>query len=290
MKKNKMNESRKQKSKAMETTTTENASRSDAESRAIKYWELHNKYGGLQSNYGRKSLEEGWKCGGALDEVQEELPHGDWGKWLKSNGISQSTADRLRRLSKSYDITQLGEFTSVDQALRAIPKRRKPAKKLEPEGKTEGKASSRTPEEATGADGTPQVPVEGESAQKVQELRDRLRKSEEKRRDAEESGAMPRKSGAMPRKSCAKPRMNWALPRKRSPSCSRKTSSPSASLRKRGLLRKPLQSISSRYIPTAPFRETAKIRDRAGQGRQQRLYPGKHRKLGSGLTGTSRPK
>ena len=121
-------------SEVTEKVSTETAGLSEAKSLFRKHWESY-------KQFGRKSVEEAWHCGNALREVRKEAKHGEWGKSLESLDISQSTADRLIRLSKNYDdVTQLGEFTSVDQALRALgPARRKPkepAKKVEPKVET----------------------------------------------------------------------------------------------------------------------------------------------------------
>lgn len=148
-----------------ETVNTENADLREAQSRFLKHWESY-------KQYGRKTTVEGWHCGGALEEVCKNSPHGEWGKWLESHGITRSTADRLRLLSKSYDIHQVGEFDSVDQALAASSKRKKAGKKVEPEVKTEGEASSGTPEEANGEGDPPQLADDTESTQEIQELRE----------------------------------------------------------------------------------------------------------------------
>ena len=169
----------------VETENSEDAGSTPAQIRALKHWESY-------KQYCRKSVVEAWKCGGALCEVREEAKHGEWEKWLKSKGISQSTADRLRRLSKNYDSTQIEEFDSVDQALKALAarsKRKKAGKKFEPEMETRREVISGKPEEAIGGDGTPPLPEDIDSAQEVRELRDKLRETEDQLRAAEEKNA-----------------------------------------------------------------------------------------------------
>ena len=51
---------------------------------------------------------------------------------------ARSTADRWRLLSKCYEIAQIEEFDSVDQALAARSKRKKAGKKVESMGRREG--------------------------------------------------------------------------------------------------------------------------------------------------------
>ena len=164
------------------TTNTESDGPNEAKGRALKRWKSYNQYG-------RKTTVEGWYCGGDLEEVFQGLGPGEWGDWLESVGITRSTADRLRLLSRSYDLAQVEEFTSVDQALKALAarsKRKKAPGKVEPKVETKGEASSVEKEEVTGGDGTPRLPVEGESAQEIQQLRDKLREAEDRQRKAED--------------------------------------------------------------------------------------------------------
>lgn len=156
---------------------TENAPLSEAQNRTLKHWKSYNLYR-------RKGTVEGWHCGGAMEEVFQELPHGRWGDWLESVGISRSTADRLRQLSKSYDITQIEQFDSVDEALKAIRKRKKPDVKTQGEIKSVEKA-----EEATGGEGIPQSPDGIESAQETQKLPDKLSETEDQLPDEEKEVA-----------------------------------------------------------------------------------------------------
>ena len=160
-------------------TKAETSSLSDAQDRALKHWESANRFF-------RNTIKEVWECGRALCEVKKELPHGKWGEWLKSAGIPTSTAHRWMKLSEQYDeISQIGKFNSVDQALKAWQparsKRKEPAKKFEPEVETEGESSSVQQEEVTDGDGTLQVPDHTESAQEIQELPDKLSETEDQR-------------------------------------------------------------------------------------------------------------
>ena len=68
----------------------ENTDLSAAESQALKCWESYKEYGGLRTEYGRKSVEEAWKCGGALEEVFKELPRGRLGAMAGVQGHQQA--------------------------------------------------------------------------------------------------------------------------------------------------------------------------------------------------------
>ncbi len=172
-------------------TKAENSDLSDAQSRAIEHWKSANRFF-------RNTIKEVWECGRALCEVKKELPHGKWGEWLKSAGIPTSTAHRWMKLSEQYDeISQIGKFNSVDQALKAWQparsKRKEPAREVEPDV-AEGKASSVQQEEVTDGEGTPSLPVEIESPQEIQQLRDKLRETGKKLSKAEEEVAELRKT------------------------------------------------------------------------------------------------
>ena len=124
---------------------------------------------------------EAWRCGVAFEEVFKELPPGEWEPWLKSKGISKSTADRLRLLANSYDnVRQVDEFTSVDQALRAARSKRKgPVEEVKPEVETQGETSPGKPEEAIGGEDPRQLPDDTQSAQEILELPDKARGTED---------------------------------------------------------------------------------------------------------------
>ena len=167
-------------------TKAENSSLSDAQDRALKHWNA-------VKQYRTRGIEEAWECGRALCEVKRELPHGGFRKWLKSVGITKSKAHRWMRFSEHYQLSQIGTFNSVDQALKDIQsareKLKEPAKEVEPDVETEGKASSVQQEEVTDGNGTLPLPVEIESPQQIQQLSEKVRETEEKLRKAEEEVA-----------------------------------------------------------------------------------------------------
>ena len=162
----------------------ENSGLSEAKSRVLKHWKSARKIFG-------KSLEEIWLCGQALSEVRDQLlPLGGWLKWLDSEGIPRSTAYYWMKFSREVEFSKIWKYDTVDQAMKAMnpvpPKPKEPAGKVEPDAETEGEASSGTPEEATGGDSTSQLPDDTESPQEVQELRDKLRKTEDQLGKAKE--------------------------------------------------------------------------------------------------------
>ena len=164
-----------------ETVITENAGLSEPESQALKYWESYLQSCSKTVQLSRRSVVEAWYCGRAFQEVFKGRSRGGWGPWLESKGISKRTADRFRQLSKYYDdVGQLGEFTSVDQALSAARSKRKgPVEEVKPEVETEREVSSGTIEEAAGDNGTPQAPDDTDSAQEIQEVPDKLSETED---------------------------------------------------------------------------------------------------------------
>ena len=165
------------------TGTTENARLNEAKGRVLKYWKSARRLFG-------KSLEEVWKCGQALSEVRDQLPRGQWVKWLKSEGIPTSTAYYWIKFSEEVEFSKIWKFDTVDEAMKALkpgpPKPKVPAGKVEPDVETKGEASSVEKAEVTDGDGTPRLPVEGESAQEIQQLRDKLREIEDQKRKAED--------------------------------------------------------------------------------------------------------
>ena len=165
----------------METNNTENSGLSEAQDRVLRHWESANQYYSQFNKMRIKTLEEVWKCGQALREVREELPHGQRGEWVESVGIPMSTAYRWMKFSK-LEFSKIPELASVNQGLKALQvprsERKEPAKQVKPEVETQGEASSVQQEEATNGDSTPPLPVEDESLQDIQELPDRLREAE----------------------------------------------------------------------------------------------------------------
>ena len=72
--------------------------------------------------FGRKTVEQAWYAGKALMEVKEERGHGGWGDWLAAEDIAERTSHRLIELAKRATQTrQLGEFGSVEEALKSLP-------------------------------------------------------------------------------------------------------------------------------------------------------------------------
>jgi len=67
----------------------------------------------------RKAVAEAWGAGKILAEVRALTPHGQWRPWLKSVGISKSSADRYIRLS-TLEMSHIGAFSTVTEALQAL--------------------------------------------------------------------------------------------------------------------------------------------------------------------------
>ena len=68
----------------------------------------------------RRTVEQGWHCGEALQAVKDALPHGGWLPWLEDNGIARRTASHLLKLHSAYpEMGKLCPFESVDAALKA---------------------------------------------------------------------------------------------------------------------------------------------------------------------------
>ena len=75
----------------------------------------------------RRSVEQAWKAGTALRAVKDGVDHGEWLPWLEENDIHRSMAGRLIRLSNEFEIAQVAQFASVEEAYKAIPKALPPA-------------------------------------------------------------------------------------------------------------------------------------------------------------------
>ena len=70
--------------------------------------------------FGRRAIEEAWKCGDALIAAKAETKHGDWLPALKAIGIGERTAQDLMRLRSTYaEIRKVCVFDSVSAALKA---------------------------------------------------------------------------------------------------------------------------------------------------------------------------
>ena len=76
--------------------------------------------------FARQSIEEVWKCGEALLKVKAGLAHGEWMPWMESVGIHHTKAERWMKISRNYQILQIAEFDSADEALKALKSRPAP--------------------------------------------------------------------------------------------------------------------------------------------------------------------
>ena len=94
--------------------------RRDARSRAIYHYRQARRYAGL-------AVEEAWKTGAALTEVRESTEHGMWRSWLETSGIPKSTAHRWMQLAAGIQMSHVGHFSSIAEALKALPPKAKPA-------------------------------------------------------------------------------------------------------------------------------------------------------------------
>ena len=74
---------------------------------------------GQAQQLARRTVEAAWEAGQALRAVKEATPHGEWLPWLEAEQIARETARRFMRLA-DVQITQVGEFDSVDAALKAL--------------------------------------------------------------------------------------------------------------------------------------------------------------------------
>ncbi len=79
---------------------------------------------------GRMTVELAWTAGRALTEIKNLKAHGSWMDFLDAEGISSSTSHRLMKLAL-IQIPQIGEFETIDSALKSLPP--KPPKKRDPE-------------------------------------------------------------------------------------------------------------------------------------------------------------
>ena len=78
------------------------------------------------ASFGRRAVEEAWRCGDALIAAKAETPHGEWLPALRAAGISHDVAKRLMRLRQTYaNIGQIALFDTVSQALK-LPQAIKP--------------------------------------------------------------------------------------------------------------------------------------------------------------------
>ena len=75
------------------------------------------------SGLARRTMKAAWKAGRALQAVKDASPHGTFRKGLADRGITSSTDHRLRTLYKNYDMSQVGTFDSVSEALASLRQR-----------------------------------------------------------------------------------------------------------------------------------------------------------------------
>ena len=77
-------------------------------------------------SFGRRAIEEAWRCGDALIAAKAETKHGEWLPALSVAGIAQETAKGFMRLRRAYpEIAELRRFDSVSAALQ-LPQASKP--------------------------------------------------------------------------------------------------------------------------------------------------------------------
>lgn len=74
----------------------------------------------------RSAAVAAWHCGNALAQVKEIKAHGEFGPWLAKIGISTSGAARYMTLAREYEISQLGKYGNVHQAILALAEGEKP--------------------------------------------------------------------------------------------------------------------------------------------------------------------
>ena len=75
--------------------------------------------------FARNSVEHAWHAGTCLAFIKERLPHGEWGAWLAAEGLSESTARRLRQLA-TLDLDAALAFDSMAGALSSLPRKSLP--------------------------------------------------------------------------------------------------------------------------------------------------------------------
>ena len=72
------------------------------------------------AGFRRRSLMEFWIIGRGLEAHRQGLNHGDWGAYLEEIDMRPSTAADLRRLARSYQISEIRRFATKDEALKAL--------------------------------------------------------------------------------------------------------------------------------------------------------------------------
>ena len=81
---------------------------------------------------GRMTVELAWTAGRALTDIKSRLGHGSWMDFLEAEGISKGTSHRLMNLAR-LQIPQIGEFETIDSALKSLPKKAQKKRDPEPE-------------------------------------------------------------------------------------------------------------------------------------------------------------
>lgn len=73
----------------------------------------------------QQAIEHAWHAGAGLAQVKKRLPHGRWYDWLEANGIGRETARQWMRFAAEVEIASGLRFTSITEALRSLPPKRK---------------------------------------------------------------------------------------------------------------------------------------------------------------------
>ena len=85
-------------------------------------------YHGLQ----RRTTIDAWNVGRGLRAVRDQMQRGEWSPYLASYGITSSSALRFMALAE-IETRQVGEFPSVDAALKSLPPKRPKERPKEPD-------------------------------------------------------------------------------------------------------------------------------------------------------------
>ena len=81
---------------------------------------------------GRMTVSLAWTAGSALTEIKNLKVHGSWMDFLEAEGISKGTSHRLMNLAR-IQIPQIGEFETIDSALKSLPPKLPKKRNPEPE-------------------------------------------------------------------------------------------------------------------------------------------------------------
>ena len=69
---------------------------------------------------GRRTVEEAHRCGTLLIAAKAGTEHGRWLPLLEQCDVPQDIAHRVMRLAREYQIPQIAEFATVDEAIKAL--------------------------------------------------------------------------------------------------------------------------------------------------------------------------